>query len=298
MDALTPQQRFALPTLLLDCDGVMLDYLTPFLAAVRTATGVQYAHDAITEYDVFAQVARETSIAYKDVRTRSLRAWRQLYGPRGPSFKPYPEAVEALVQLRPLANIYVVTAARQNLDQRIRALRPLGIPEAHLICARTAAKALIRGDVFADDLPSTVEAWRARNPAGTGVVFGRRYNAGWGTWADVLAAVNVAREKIVDSAPVVDAPQAHGDSLLVQWRARRVRWTSPSDRHAIARTLGAVATLCPAVAIGPPEARWWCTRRDGTQLHDWVAFADGEYRVPVVVLADLQDGEYVIAEAT
>lgn len=182
-------------TLLLDCDGVVLDYLTPFLAAVQVATGVKYAHDDITEYDVIAQASRASGIAYEDVRTRTLRAWRQLYHARGPRFEPYPEAVEALARLQPLANIYVVTAARLNLGERIRTLRSLGIPEARVICASTTAKALIRGDVFADDLPSTVEAWRTGNTSGVGIVFGRKYNTSQGTWADVLAAVNAARAR-------------------------------------------------------------------------------------------------------
>ena len=105
--------------------------------------------------------------------------------------------------------------------------------------------------------------------------------------------------------------KATTDPLLQEWRERRVWDTIPADRSAIARSLGAAAALRPVVAIGPPEKRWWCPRSDGKggpQTHailtpptgpaddGWRYFVDGTYRVPVAILSELVDGEFVVAE--
>lgn len=187
---------------LLDADGVLVDFLTPLLATIKRRFNLDYTEADLRTWYVFEQVAA-------DLTARSERLGidgpffpklceRMVWGAwdHGPELEPYPEARPAVDALRALgADIYVVTAMAPSFAERRFAMlaRCFDIPSDHVVF--TTAKHVVSGDLFVDDRLENVQSWAEHNPRNEAVLFARSYNQGphsigvqRGGWDTVLSS--------------------------------------------------------------------------------------------------------------
>lgn len=175
--------------ILLDCDGVLGDFVTPALRVVDRLTGKQYLHDDVTDWDLGLLVPERMRDVF----------WNELAGPGFTcAMKPYPGAQDAVARMRESHEVYVVTAHMKNArtwvyDRDAWLAEHFGFTADHIV--HTKAKQLVRGDLFVDDNPGNVAKWSAANPRGRGFLYDRPYNRdanaarvhGWGDVLDELA---------------------------------------------------------------------------------------------------------------
>lgn len=177
------------PRLLLDCDGVLADFLTPALKILKELTGRTYAPSDFTDWDLFQTVGPEWKAPF-------YRACGEL---SCLTFEPYPASLNAVANLATFMDVYVVTAPMQCnvnwLREREEWLaRHYGIPAERVI--HTAAKHLVTGDLFIDDKPSNVRDWSRANPHQIGLLWDAPYNqlerglTRAKSWHDVHTIVN------------------------------------------------------------------------------------------------------------
>lgn len=153
-------------TVLLDCDGVMADFvghLRNLLAQRGHVIGEVVEYDFLRGFgEVVGNIAREL---LKDPET-----WRTL--------PAYDEAIDGVDRIQHHARVAVVTSpwlsCREWTHARHAWLRREFDIEARDVIV-TSAKELVRGDGFVDDRPETVEAWRLAHGA-HGFVMDRPYN--------------------------------------------------------------------------------------------------------------------------
>lgn len=174
---------------LCDVDEVLADFQTPAFEVIRRITGRSYKPEDFVTWDIFDVLSDEEMKAVGD----ALEA---------PGFcsslKPTPGAVEALWEIREYAEVYVVTSPQHNrhwVYERTEWLREhFRIDKAHII--HTAAKYLVRGEVFLDDKPEHVANWSKENPDGHALLWHipNTRNLGQGlvrvkTWLEVIERV-------------------------------------------------------------------------------------------------------------
>lgn len=178
---------------LLDVDGVLCDFLSPFLRLLK-AMGIEVSEDDLDGWDVLHHVFQRGLAprweSLEHLRTAVWNAW----GAALPDLQPYPEAIEAVDALRASgAEVYVVTAAMNPRRRNDWLARHFAIESDHVVY--TAAKHLVVGDVFVDDRPENVASW-ARAHVGHAVLFAHPFNrsASWsglrGRWDVVHQLVN------------------------------------------------------------------------------------------------------------
>lgn len=181
------------PLLLLDCDGVVADFVGHFLDTVRDLFGRHHAPETVMEWDIAAAIGldeRERARAYGEV----LRdGWCS-------RIRPYPAAVDAVRALREAGvDVHVVTSPwpghrtwhgeREEWLRHHFGLGPRDVTHTH-------RKAVVRGDALLDDKPEHVAAWGAAHPGGLALLWDQPYNVGadgpWRrvrTWGEVAVAV-------------------------------------------------------------------------------------------------------------
>jgi len=176
-------------TILIDADGVLFDFITPFLALGNRIAGTQITREDITTWDIhphFPEAHREEILG--------------IMGSEGWCYDlpVLPGAVEALAALREMGRVYCVTSpwsSRTWAYERTLALKDkLGFDPHDVL--HVSAKHLVKGDVLIDDKYSTLEAWKDAFPNGTAILIHMPYNASipynphiWRAknWDDVLA---------------------------------------------------------------------------------------------------------------
>jgi len=156
-------------TILLDADGVLVDWLTPALEGFAHRPGIRLDRDRLTEWGLVDAIrAADPDLDAEDevrtmIDTVDLR-----------DLVPLPGAADAVRTLRARAEVYVVTAA---LDVRARAENldaHFGLTVDRIVSA--SAKHLVRGDAFLDDRPDHVRRWASAWPHGRAYVFDAPYN--------------------------------------------------------------------------------------------------------------------------
>lgn len=168
--------------LLIDCDGVLSDWLTPALAVVEEMCNAHYVPADFDSWDIFARFAADGHDA------RALKD--AIYGRVDLRDLPvYPGAQEAVAALRERAEVYVVSSA-WDVPGRIDWLRRhFDMPHTSLVYA--VHKHIVKGDVFVDDHAGNVTTWSAAWPEGRAILYGQPYNASAAGWPEVLAALEV-----------------------------------------------------------------------------------------------------------
>ena len=138
--------------ILLDCDGVMADFMTSIFNFIQRETGVRHSPDEIKTWEVFDNVASHLRDEFDQEAAKPGFCF---------SIKPYQEALEGVKKLSALGEIFVVTAPMDvpnwEKERRDWLMKHFGIDRHHVISAST--KHLTQGDLFIDDKPENLTAW-------------------------------------------------------------------------------------------------------------------------------------------
>jgi len=144
------------PTALVDCDGVLADFVQAALDALHALTSRRYQPTQITSWELFDSLPAEEKMHQHSVYSR-------LKGRGGCAGIPvYPGAKEGIESLREVADVVIVTSPFYGSDtwvsERTRWLKDnFGINPDDII--HTKNKERIHGNIFVDDKPEHVEAW-------------------------------------------------------------------------------------------------------------------------------------------
>ncbi len=170
--------------ILLDCDGVLADFVGPFLDLVNEEFSTSTRREDVTRYDIAKALGWDDafSASVSELVCRTLGMVERL-----PVIDGAREAVRALTGW---GEIYVVTSPWPGHPtwayERARWLwRHFGFASKHIVS--TSAKHIIDGDVLVDDKTETLRAWRDAHPNGTAFQFRTLHNANdeWdGMWSD------------------------------------------------------------------------------------------------------------------
>lgn len=166
------------PRILVDIDGVFADFVTPCLDAVRTCTGRSFDLDEVREWDTM----KSLGISPEDARTIYESMERPGLCLSLPAYEGAREGVESL---RTWADVWAITSpfggAHWMHERDAWLVEKMGFDKRDILHVRGERKHGVVGDVLVEDKTSTLRAWTAAHPTGTGVLFLRSYNRndGW-----------------------------------------------------------------------------------------------------------------------
>ena len=165
---------------LLDVDGVVANFVESFLREVEAVTGASFSHDDVTQYDL----CKALGLSRRDEAAVYDRVGRAGWASR---LSLYDGAREGVLALREASDLYFVTAPvwaapTWAFDRSAWIRRHFGVRHDRVVF--TAAKHLVAGDVFVDDKPEAIEAWRREHSRGRAVLWARPWNAGGGWFAE------------------------------------------------------------------------------------------------------------------
>lgn len=183
------------PVVLLDCDGVLADFIGGVLEIVERITGLCFDRHDVDQYDFCAALG---------IRGMDASLIKQAIAERGfcERLAPLEGARAGVKALHLIADVYVVTSPWNSSetwthDRESWLWRHFKIPSSRVI--HTSAKHLVCGDVFVDDKTSTVAAWRDAWPDCGAVRWDTPHNANdaWdgttcSSWDHLLAAIGLA----------------------------------------------------------------------------------------------------------
>jgi 5'(3')-deoxyribonucleotidase len=161
------------PVALLDCDGVLADFVGGFLKLLGATTDRWFTPEQVTHFDIGASLGLSPA--------ESAAAKRAISSTPGfcSALAVLPGAVDGVRALREIADVYIVTSPWNSCptwthEREAWLKRHLGIPHSHVV--HTSAKHLVRGDVFVDDKTEAVIAWQVVHPRGIGVQWHTPHN--------------------------------------------------------------------------------------------------------------------------
>lgn len=145
-------------TILLDADGVFVDFVKGFLAVVKQVTGKDFTADQITEFDIpksLGLTREESSAVYSRIQPGFCR-----------NLDPIPGAVEAVQRLALDNEIFIVTSPLKALktwasEREEWIAEHLKFSTKQIIS--TSAKRKVRGDIFVDDRAENCFSWNEEN---------------------------------------------------------------------------------------------------------------------------------------
>ena len=164
------------PVLLLDVDGVIADFIELYLRIVhhRIPELRHTGHDDIVEWDCGRALhlsTDELALVHED-----------LFAPgAASSMVPYAGAVYGVEQLMKVADVWFVTSPMAQsatwMHERTRWIEHYFGQQAKSQVIHAEKKFLVSGDIFVDDKPSHVAAWKNRWTNGVGTLWVRAYNS-------------------------------------------------------------------------------------------------------------------------
>ena len=158
--------------LLLDADGIFVNFVKGFLQVIKDATGKSFTEDQITEFNICKALGLndvESTLVYSKITPGFCR-----------DLEPMPEAISWIQRLNATcADVYVVTSPFSSVptwthEREIWIKEHIGLPHSRVI--HGSAKHLIRGDYFVDDKAENCQAWDENNP-GTAILWDQPWNA-------------------------------------------------------------------------------------------------------------------------
>lgn len=163
----------AKPRVLLDCDGVLADFIGGVMPIINSLLGTSYTPADVTEFS-FAEALGMTPEQGAAVK-RAIGAAPRLSA----GLAVYPGAIDGVRRLREIADVHIVTSSWDSnetweFDRKAWFKRHFGID--HHGITFTAEKHRVTGDVLVDDKTSTCEAWRAAWPQGVAVLWATPHN--------------------------------------------------------------------------------------------------------------------------
>lgn len=159
------------PILLIDCDGVLSDFVTHVVATLRDLGLGEYSPEQVDRFD-FAAALGLTPIVIE-------RLHREIEGFSWCARMPALRAARDLDALRDQVDVVCVSCpwatSRYWAGERIAWLEEHAGFEARDIvqCRR---KRIVHGDVLVDDHVETVEHWQADHPRGIGLLWENPHN--------------------------------------------------------------------------------------------------------------------------
>ncbi len=187
---------------LTDVDEVLADFQTPALGIIERLFGQRLTPYDFEVWDVFSLFDKEQKEAiFAEIAKPSFCR----------SLEPKPGAVEAIRELRGIADVFAVTSHFPSstwVHERDEWLHDLfGFERHHVI--HTSAKFMVIGDALLDDNPSHIQAWMSEHPLGMGMLWHIPNTRNLG-----LDDVRVHTwEKVIDNAKQLDARKTVWDLL-------------------------------------------------------------------------------------
>lgn len=142
--------------ILLDCDGVLADFVGPVLDLVHEVTGRRHKREDIAAFDFVAQLglSRDEAVLVKREISHRDGWWCSL---------PVYEGARAGVdRLREFGEVFVVTSPWNSCrtwlhDRETWLAKHFDIPASNLLVG--SAKHLVAGDMLVDDRSDTLREW-------------------------------------------------------------------------------------------------------------------------------------------
>lgn len=178
------------PNLLIDADGILLDFTTASLDLISALRGKKVHLDDFKTWDFFSELdPEELKVVEKCIRAPGWCA----------SLKPLPGSQDAIFDLRKMVNIFCVTSPYYDsptwCHERYQSLSAnFAIPNKDVVI--TMAKFLVEGEYFLDDNPEHVANWVSSHPTSIAMLwdYPNTRGAGWNnlrisSWDEVLQKV-------------------------------------------------------------------------------------------------------------
>ena len=158
-------------SIILDCDGVLSDFVAGMLPVVAEVTGKRFTHADVTKFN-FVEALDLT--AAEGAAVKKVIASRRGFAAALP---PYPEARQGVRRLRELGDVICVTSPWDSnpwwRDERASWLAlHFGID----IVKHDEDKSGYDADLFVDDRSKHVGAWLAKRPDRVGVFWRTPHN--------------------------------------------------------------------------------------------------------------------------
>lgn len=156
---------------LLDCDGVIADFVSSYLALLNKHGGTSYTHEDITDWDIVGCLKVPPSVYEPANAEIDYHFCRDL--------SPIAGAVEGTRALAKVCDLYIVTSpwvgCRGWTEARYEwLLEHCGIKSKQVL--HGSAKHVCKGDFLVDDKESTIVQWAAEYPTATGIVWAQPWN--------------------------------------------------------------------------------------------------------------------------
>lgn len=176
------------PIVLLDCDGILSDFMTPFLVVIKSVTGRDVKISDVTSWDIVKHLGiegKEQDLVYDEIKKPG-------YCLNLPVLKG---AKEGFALLSKVAEVYMVTSPVRGLHwmgERAQWLKDhFDLPSRRIV--HTAAKQLVTGDFFVDDSVDNVINW-GKHQRGEALLWDTSYNrrenhrrvGGWGHLVQIV----------------------------------------------------------------------------------------------------------------
>lgn len=158
--------------ILLDIDGVLVDFTSAYLDVLAAQTGRRHSADDVTCFDYAKCVATPMEDA---------RVWAHIADTPGFVYglPTYDGWREFLGELRGLGRVVACTspASAQWVAERYQwLLDTAGFEKRDIVIARS--KELVRGDFLIDDATHNIDEWEAAHEDGYGILFERPWSRG------------------------------------------------------------------------------------------------------------------------
>lgn len=161
------------PILLLDCDGVLANFIEATLRILKKHDPhIDYKHGDVHTWDQFDSFPNH--LPYRDA------VYEELKQPGGCATIPvYDGAKEGVAALQEMVDIVILTSPFKGgetwvHERELWLEKHFGISHKKMI--HTGLKELVFGDIFVDDKPEHIINWSRRHPAGHAIVWHQRYN--------------------------------------------------------------------------------------------------------------------------
>lgn len=158
---------------ILDCDGVIIDFVSAYLALLNKHGGTNYTHDDITDWDIVGCLGIPDEVARAANAEVDYDFCRNL--------KPIAGAVEGVRALldTPGVEVLFLTSPWNSCVGWMHAREAwlyehLGVKHGQVM--HGSAKDWVKADVFVDDKASTVVKWQAAHPNADAFIWDQPWN--------------------------------------------------------------------------------------------------------------------------
>jgi 5'(3')-deoxyribonucleotidase len=175
-DLMTNKFRF-----LCDVDGIVADFVTEALAIINSTCSTDLSVGDVTSWELLDLVKDPAS----KLQVKSLFNQKGLCA----SLKPYHGAIEALVQINSLADLYFVTAPLKTnpywmFERHKWLVDRCGVQSSQVNFVKD--KFIVGGDIFLDDSVANVNTWIDKHPGKLALLWTRPWNASCETHEEVV----------------------------------------------------------------------------------------------------------------